>query len=79
MAARVEQGGIDAWFDLDARELLGDEAEQYDKVTDVMDVWADSGRQLRMRGQASARDRARPSSCTWKARTSIAAGSTARC
>jgi isoleucyl-tRNA synthetase len=42
-AARVEQGGIDAWFALEPRELLGAEAEQYDKVTDVMDVWADSG------------------------------------
>ena len=43
VAARVEQGGIDAWFDLDARDLLGDDAEHYSKVTDVMDVWADSG------------------------------------
>jgi isoleucyl-tRNA synthetase len=42
-AARVEQGGIDSWFELDPRELLGDEADQYRKVTDVMDVWADSG------------------------------------
>jgi len=42
-AARVEQGGIDAWFDLAPAELLGSEAEHYDKVTDVMDVWADSG------------------------------------
>jgi isoleucyl-tRNA synthetase len=43
VAARVEKDGIDAWFDLDARELLGDEADSYRKVTDVMDVWADSG------------------------------------
>ena len=42
-AARVEQGGIDAWFALEPRELLGEEAGHYDKVTDVMDVWADSG------------------------------------
>jgi len=42
-AARVERGGIDAWFALEPRELLGDEADSYDKVTDVMDVWADSG------------------------------------
>ncbi|HET9329639.1 MAG TPA: isoleucine--tRNA ligase, partial [Steroidobacteraceae bacterium] len=42
-AARVEAGGIDAWFDLDPAELLGSEAADYDKVTDVMDVWADSG------------------------------------
>jgi isoleucyl-tRNA synthetase len=43
VAARVETGGIDAWFDLDPRELIGDDAEKYRKVTDVMDVWADSG------------------------------------
>jgi isoleucyl-tRNA synthetase len=42
-AARVEQGGIDAWFALAPSELLGAEAEHYDKVADVMDVWADSG------------------------------------
>jgi isoleucyl-tRNA synthetase len=43
VAARVESGGIDAWFAMDAAELLGAEAAQYDKLTDVMDVWADSG------------------------------------
>jgi isoleucyl-tRNA synthetase len=42
-ALRVEQGGIDAWFALEPRELLGEDAEHYEKVTDVMDVWADSG------------------------------------
>ena len=43
VAARVEQGGIDAWFALAPEELLGADAAQYDKVSDVMDVWADSG------------------------------------
>jgi isoleucyl-tRNA synthetase len=43
IAVRVEKDGIDAWFDLDAGELLGAEAADYEKVTDVMDVWADSG------------------------------------
>ncbi len=43
VARRVEKDGIDAWFDLDAAELLGADAEAYEKVTDVMDVWADSG------------------------------------
>ena len=43
VASRVEKEGIEAWFDLDARELLGDDADKYEKVTDVMDVWADSG------------------------------------
>jgi isoleucyl-tRNA synthetase len=43
VALRVEKDGIDAWFDLDAAELLGDEAAQYQKVTDTLDVWFDSG------------------------------------
>ncbi|KHL75696.1 isoleucine--tRNA ligase [Pseudomonas putida] len=43
VAKRVEQEGIEAWFKLDAAELLGDEAGQYDKITDTLDVWFDSG------------------------------------
>jgi isoleucyl-tRNA synthetase len=43
IAARVERAGIEAWFSLDPAELLGDEASAYEKVNDVMDVWADSG------------------------------------
>ena len=43
VAQRVEQGGVDAWFALDPAELLGDEAAEYEKVTDVLDVWFDSG------------------------------------
>ena len=43
VAKRVEKDGIDAWFDLDPAELLGAEAAQFEKTTDVMDVWFDSG------------------------------------
>ena len=43
VALRIEQRGIDAWFDLDAQELLGLEATQYRKITDTLDVWFDSG------------------------------------
>jgi isoleucyl-tRNA synthetase len=43
VAERVERQGIDAWFELDAESLLGPQAGQYEKVTDVMDVWLDSG------------------------------------
>lgn len=43
VALRIEEKGMDAWFELDAQELLGDEAEQYSKVTDTLDVWFDSG------------------------------------
>ncbi|WP_294912226.1 isoleucine--tRNA ligase [Tatumella sp. UBA2305] len=43
VALRVEQDGIQAWWDLDAKELLGDDAENYSKVPDTLDVWFDSG------------------------------------
>ncbi|TRO15267.1 isoleucine--tRNA ligase [Ectopseudomonas mendocina] len=43
VAKRVEQEGIEAWFKLDPAELLGAEADQYDKSRDTLDVWFDSG------------------------------------
>ncbi|MFZ1624388.1 MAG: isoleucine--tRNA ligase, partial [Gammaproteobacteria bacterium] len=43
VARRIEAQGIDAWFDLDPAELLGAAAGDYDRVTDTMDVWMDSG------------------------------------
>ncbi len=42
-AGLIEESGIDAWFDLDPRQLLGEDAADYDKVTDTLDVWFDSG------------------------------------
>ncbi len=43
VAKRVEQQGIDAWFELDAAELIGADAERYEKMQDTLDVWFDSG------------------------------------
>ena len=43
IAKRIEEKGIDAWFSLEPKELLGEEADQYEKVTDTLDVWFDSG------------------------------------
>jgi len=43
VAQRVEKAGIEAWFSLDAAELLGAEADQYVKMKDTLDVWFDSG------------------------------------
>ncbi|WP_136681584.1 isoleucine--tRNA ligase [Neptunomonas sp. XY-337] len=43
VAQRVDEEGIEAWFKLEPAELLGDEADQYEKVTDTLDVWFDSG------------------------------------
>jgi len=39
----VEVGGIEAWHELELTTLLGDGAAQYEKVTDTLDVWFDSG------------------------------------
>ena len=43
VAQRVEKEGIDAWFDLEPAELLGEQTDQYSKVSDTLDVWFDSG------------------------------------
>lgn len=43
VAKRVEQYGIQAWWDLDPAEILGDDADSYHKVPDTLDVWFDSG------------------------------------
>ena len=43
VAQRVENEGVDAWYALDLAEILGDEAKDYEKVHDILDVWFDSG------------------------------------
>ena len=43
VAKLVEQKGIQAWFDLDLKELIGEQADDYIKVNDTLDVWFDSG------------------------------------
>jgi isoleucyl-tRNA synthetase len=89
VAKRVEKHGIEAWQTLDPKDLLGDEAAQYEKNRDTLDVWFDSGTTHWTVIRGSHRDElydpaadlpmaALPTS-TSKARTSIAAGSTRRC
>ena len=43
VAKRIESEGIEAWQRLDPRELLGDDADRYEKNRDTLDVWFDSG------------------------------------
>ncbi|WP_026377020.1 isoleucine--tRNA ligase [Aestuariibacter salexigens] len=43
VALQVEQKGIQAWWDIDPQDMLGDDANTYVKVTDTLDVWFDSG------------------------------------
>ncbi len=42
-AQLIEKDGIDAWHDCDPKDLIGDDAENYTKITDVLDVWFESG------------------------------------
>ena len=56
-AQLVEAGGVEAWSRATVEELLGPaEAEQYDKINDILDVWFDSGSTHRtvMRGSHAA-------------------------
>ncbi len=43
VAQLIEVDGVDAWFDLDVAEFLGADHALYDKITDTLDVWFDSG------------------------------------
>ncbi len=43
IARRIEQQGIEAWFELEPSDLLDDELADYEKVSDTLDVWFDSG------------------------------------
>jgi isoleucyl-tRNA synthetase len=42
IAENVEKHSIDYWFDTKAEDLL-DDADDFEKVTDTLDVWFDSG------------------------------------
>jgi isoleucyl-tRNA synthetase len=42
-AAIVEKGGVEAWSKLSATDVLGPEGTDYDKSTDILEVWFDSG------------------------------------
>ncbi|WP_076590089.1 isoleucine--tRNA ligase [Vibrio ostreicida] len=43
VAQLVEENGIQAWWDVENSDLLGEDADQYEKVLDTLDVWFDSG------------------------------------
>jgi len=43
VAQLVETHGMQAWFDLDLKDLIGEQADDYLKVNDTLDVWFDSG------------------------------------
>ena len=43
ISAMIEKNGIEAWFETDIKDLLGADADDYEKATDTLDVWFDSG------------------------------------
>ncbi len=43
VAQRIEQRGMEAWFESTAEDWLGKDAADYDKCTDTLDVWFDAG------------------------------------
>ena len=43
VASRVEKEGIEVWQRITPEEFLGDDAAQYEKSNDTLDVWLDSG------------------------------------
>ena len=43
VAQLVEQQSIDAWFELDDSQLLGADSQLYERSSNTLDVWFDSG------------------------------------
>jgi isoleucyl-tRNA synthetase len=43
IADLVEQQGVDCWYEDEIFERLGVDPERYEQVTDILDVWFDSG------------------------------------
>ena len=43
VADKVEKESMQAWFDTSLEELIGDDASDYIKIDDTLDVWFDSG------------------------------------
>ena len=90
IADAFEAEGADAWFaDANGGRFLrpfGYDPAAYEKVVDILDVWFDSGVHPRLhpggprrsQGATAASTADRTRSCTSKARTSTAAGSTPR-
>ena len=77
VAKRVEERGIQAWFDLDPEDILGADAGHYEKTGDTLDVWFDSG--VTHACVLEHRDGLQvPPISIWNAPTSTAAGSSPR-
>jgi isoleucyl-tRNA synthetase len=67
VAKLVEQKGVDAWYDVDSKDLIGNDAPDYKKCQDILDVWFDSG----VTHECVLKK--------WKAQTNTVAGSNPHC
>lgn len=43
IADLVEKSGLEAWHTLNVSDILGEEAKDYEKTKDILDVWFESG------------------------------------
>ena len=43
VATEVEDKGVNAWFETEIASYLGNDANEYEKAQDILDVWFDSG------------------------------------
>ncbi len=43
IADLIEKHGVEVWYQIEPENLLGEAANDYQKVTDILDVWFDSG------------------------------------
>jgi len=43
VAQTIEKGGVQAWYDLPSQSLLKADEDDYERVSDTLDVWLDSG------------------------------------
>jgi len=43
VADKVAEQGVDIWYELSVNDLIDQDADQYEKLTDILDVWFDSG------------------------------------
>lgn len=75
VAKRVEVDGIQAWWDLDSRDITGADADNYEKVPDTPDVWFDSGLPTPPWLTCALSSPVTLPTCIWKAPTNTAAGS----
>ena len=81
IVAAFRKGGADAWFAADHQALLGPyyRADDYEVVTDILDVWFDSGSTHAFVIEARYGEGDPGEPLSRRLATSIAAGSSRRC